>query len=71
MEEGRFGADVEGTVVCVVDFDTALIGVGGLHSADDEQLWLRANPKTIPPRGTKCRLIIAAAEASAVPTGQP
>lgn len=71
MEEGRFGADVEGTVVCVVDFDTALISVGGLHSADDEQLWLRANPKTIPPRGTKCRLIIAAAEAPAVPTGQP
>lgn len=71
MEEGRFGADVEGTVVCVVDFDTALISVGGLHSADDEQLWLRANPRTIPARGTKCKLVITAAAEDSVPTRQP
>lgn len=71
MEEGRFGADVEGTVVCVVDFDTALISVGGLHSADDEQLWLRANPRTIPARGTKCKLVITAAAEDSAPTRQP
>ncbi len=57
-ESGRFGADVDGTVVCVVDFDTALITVGELHSADDDQLWLAANTDAIPPIGTACTLFI-------------
>ena len=61
VADSRFGADVEGTVVCLVDFETALISVAASHSADDEQLWLRANPETIPQRGTKCRLLIEAA----------
>ena len=59
-DEGRLGADAEGTIICVVDFETAVISVGGLHAADDEQLWLRANPQTIPDRGAACRLTIAA-----------
>lgn len=62
LEEGRFGADVEGTVVCVVDFDTALISVGALHSADNDQLWLNAHTPEIPERGTPCRLTIRAAD---------
>lgn len=58
---GRFGADLDGTVVCVVDFDTALITVGALHSADNELLWLEANTEAIPPVGTPCTLLIRSA----------
>jgi hypothetical protein len=59
FRSGRFGADADGTVVCVVDFDTALVALGALHSADNDQLWLEANTPAIPPRGTPCTLIIA------------
>ena len=62
FEGGRFGADPpEGTVVCLVDFDTALITTGALHSADNSLLWLEANTKAIPPVGAKCTLLIRAA----------
>jgi len=57
----RFAADAEGTVVCVVDFESALVSVGQLHSADNELLWLTANTDAIPPIGTKCTLIIQGA----------
>jgi len=58
MPDGRFGANLDGTVISVVDFETALITLGSLHSADNEQLWLEANPDQIPPLGTKCHLRI-------------
>lgn len=62
LEDGRFAADDEGTIVCVVDFDTALIAVGSVHSADNDQLWLGANTAEIPPIGTRCTLLIKKAE---------
>ena len=58
-EDGRFGADVEGTVVCVVDFQSALIAVGALHTADNRLLWLEANTPRIPPIGTACKLVVS------------
>jgi len=58
---GRFGADLEGTVACVVDFDTALISPATQHSADNEELWLKANTEAIPPRGTQCTLLVRSA----------
>lgn len=61
IEGGVFGADVDGTVVCVVDFDSALITVGALHSSDNELLWLAANTEAIPPAGTQCVLLIRGA----------
>ncbi len=61
FESGRFGADLDGTVVCVVDFDTALVSVGALHSADNELLWLVANTDAIPPIGTPLTLLISGA----------
>lgn len=70
VPENRFGADVEGTIVCLVDFETALISVAALHSADDEQLWLRANPETIPERGTSCRLVIESQVTALTPEHQ-
>jgi biopolymer transport protein ExbD len=55
------GTEGEGTVVCVVDFETALIAVGALHTADNASLWLAANTPEIPPVGTPCTLVIQAA----------
>ena len=60
--EGPFGADADGTVICVVDFDTALIGLAEPHSADNAALWLAADPDRIPPEGTECTLLIRAAD---------
>lgn len=58
--DGAFGADEDGTVVCVVDFPTALIAVGESHSAANEALWLAATPRFIPREGTLCTLIVSA-----------
>jgi biopolymer transport protein ExbD len=58
FDEGEFGADEEGTVICVVDFDTALITVSALHSADNSELWLAARTEQIPPVGTAVTLLI-------------
>ncbi|UCE59795.1 MAG: hypothetical protein JSU63_20425 [Phycisphaerales bacterium] len=60
-DDGRFTADLEGTVACVVDFSTALIALRASHSADNDLLWLAANTEAIPPIGTKCTLLISAA----------
>lgn len=58
FESGKFGADVDGTVVSVVDFDTTLIGLGQTHSSDDALLWVKARTAAIPKLGTRCRLLI-------------
>jgi len=58
LPDGRFVADIEGTVMCLVDFEAALIALPALHSADNEQLWLVAKTDAIPPKGTKCTLLI-------------
>ncbi|MCC7292633.1 MAG: hypothetical protein IT449_11290 [Phycisphaerales bacterium] len=60
LEDGAFGADVDGTIVCVVDFSSALMTVGEAHSADDEVLWLGADPAFVPREGTRCSLLISA-----------
>jgi hypothetical protein len=59
---GRFGADIDGTVISVVDFSASLIALGASHSSDNEALWLRAHTEAIPPGGTKCVLVIRAVE---------
>ena len=59
--DGRFAGDAEGTVVALVDFATALIAVGALHTSDNDGLWLEARTEAIPPVGTPCRLTISAA----------
>ncbi len=59
--DGQLLADLEGTVLCVVDFDGALIAAGASHSADNADLWLAANSEQIPPAGTPLTLIVRAA----------
>lgn len=65
LPDGRFAADGDGTVACVVDFDSALIAVDSSHSSDNELLWLEANPDTLPKRGTPCTLIFSRGDRSA------
>lgn len=60
-EDGSFGADFEGTVVAVVDFPTALLALGELHTSDNAELWLVPNTQNIPPEGTRCTLLLRAA----------
>ena len=61
-EDGRFAADVEGTTVTVVNFDTALLTLPSLHSDSDADLWLAANTEAIPPIGTQVTLILRPAQ---------
>jgi hypothetical protein len=61
LEDGRLMADLEGTVLCVVDFDGPIIAVAASHSADNADLWLAANTDRIPPVGTPVTLIVQAA----------
>ena len=60
VDKTTLGAEIDGTLVCVVNFETALIAVDSLHTADNEELWLVANTKAIPPVGTPCTLVIRA-----------
>ncbi len=57
-DDGSLAADAEGTVVCVVDFDAALIAMPQSYSADNAALWLRPWAERIPPEGTAVVLII-------------
>jgi hypothetical protein len=58
LDEGTFYANVEGTVVTVVDFDSSVLALADLHTSSNADLWLAANPEAIPPLGTKVTLIL-------------
>lgn len=58
LENGRFFANVDGTTVSVVNFDSALLALPELHSESDANLWLAARTDVIPPVGTKVTLIL-------------
>jgi hypothetical protein len=64
LGDGSFAADVEGTVVTVVDFESSLLAMPDLHSESDSELWLRANTAVIPGVGTPVTLILRAATKS-------
>jgi hypothetical protein len=55
---GKFAADMDGTIACVVDFSTALIGLAESHSASDSELWVLADKNRVPRQGTACTVII-------------
>lgn len=57
-EGNRFAADFDGTVICLVNFETAIISPKSLHSADNEALWLAANTDAIPEIGQSCVILI-------------
>ncbi len=57
---GKMTAAVEGTIACVVDFNTALISIGESHTASNEALWVEALTSAIPAEGAECSLVIRA-----------
>lgn len=68
-EDGTFAANIEGTLVTVVDFPTSLLGLPASHSESDSQLWLLANTDAIPPVGASVTLILRRAENVVTPKG--
>lgn len=59
-ERGRLTADMEGTVICLVDFESALVSLPQSYSANNEMLWLAPNADRIPPLGSPCMLLLKA-----------
>ncbi len=57
-DDGSFAANVEGTVVPVVDFPSSLLCLPTPHTDADADLWLKANTDQIPPLKTKVTLIL-------------
>ncbi len=60
-EDGRLLADLDGTVVTVVDFAGAIMAVPASHTSSNADLWLAAYTDEIPAAGTPVTLIIQAA----------
>lgn len=57
LENGNIAADEEGTIIAVVDFESALIALPRLHTSANEELWLEPNTPAIPAVGTACTLL--------------
>ncbi len=62
---GNLTADADGTVVCVVDFASALIALAEMKTASNDALWVRAHASAIPPIDTRVTLVISRVEAAA------
>ncbi|HKQ46505.1 MAG TPA: YdjY domain-containing protein [Phycisphaerae bacterium] len=63
-EDGQFAANIEGTLVTVVDFPSSLLSLPASHSESDSQLWLLAHTDSIPPQGTRVILVLRPAAQS-------
>ncbi len=61
LPNGGFAADGEGTVICVVDFASAVIALPDTHTSDNAALWVEADSEQIPPLGTACIVRISSA----------
>jgi hypothetical protein len=59
-EQGGYTADVEGTVLAVVDFNSSLVALPEHHSDRNDELWLEPSTDNIPPEDTPCVLIFRA-----------
>jgi hypothetical protein len=55
--DGAVAADEEGTIVAVVDFESAIVALPRHHTAANAELWLEPNTPAIPPVGTACTVI--------------
>ncbi len=58
MDDGSFAANIEGTVVTVVDFPSSLLCLPTPHTDADAELWLKANTTAVPPIKTTVALIL-------------
>ena len=64
LKDGTFAANIEGTVVTVVDFDSSVVALPDLHTSSNAELWLEANAEAIPPVGTQVTLILRPAQSN-------
>jgi hypothetical protein len=58
MHEDQFLADIEGTVVCVSNFSSAILDLPFESTAVNDQLIYKARTEAIPPPGTRVRVIL-------------
>lgn len=65
-EQGTFLADADGTVVCVVDFASALVALPEMKSASNDALWVRADTSAIPPIGTRVTMLFTPIEPASI-----
>lgn len=57
VDNGAIAADEEGTIIAVVDFESAIIALPRHHTAANAELWLEPNTPAIPDVGTPCTVI--------------
>lgn len=57
-ESGGFAANMEGTLITVVDFTSSVLALPQRHSDADSDLWLAANSEVIPPVGTRVTILL-------------
>lgn len=55
---GRYLANLEGTTITVVDFESAVVAPAASHSSANESLWLQAQREAIPPVGTAVTVLL-------------
>ncbi len=55
---GRYTANLEGTTITVVDFESAVVAPASSHSSANESLWLHARREAIPPVDTPVLLLL-------------
>ncbi len=60
--DGRYWADVDGDVITVANFDSAVLDVPFESTDDDEMLLYEAHTERIPPKGTPVEVIIEPVE---------
>ena len=69
LEDGTFYADLDGTLITVVDFSSALISQPSSYSADNAELWLEPYTQRVPKEGTPCQLILRPAKPNELHVG--
>lgn len=55
--DNRLAADEEGTIIAVVDFESAVVALPRLHTASNAELWLEPRTSAIPDLKTPCTVI--------------
>lgn len=57
LPSGELAVEQEGTVIALVNFESALVALPSLHTDVNADLWLEPAPEHIPPEQTPCVLV--------------
>ncbi len=58
FEDGRYWADLEGSVVSLSNFPDSVVDLSGEHSRDNAMLEFKGNADTMPPPETGCTMVL-------------